>query len=33
MILSIQLSFYLHGFSDPFLLAYGACVYLKPVTK
>ena len=26
-------SFYLYGFSDLSLLAYGACVYLKAVTK
>ena len=25
--------FYLHVFSDSFLMAYGACVYLKSVTK
>ena len=26
-------NFYLHGFSDSSLIAYGACVYLKTVTK
>ena len=34
MILTIQFeSFYLHGFSDSSLIGYGACVYLKAVTK
>ena len=26
-------NFYLHGFSDSSLIAYGACVYLKTVAK